>query len=60
MDIMDVLMKELEGLPKDRLVAVLTYVRLLKIRTQPLVSHQGYADAGHDPYEYAEVERRLR
>ncbi len=60
MDIMDALVKELEGLPKDRLVAVLTYVRLLKIRTQPLVSRESYAVAANDPHEYAEVERRTR
>jgi hypothetical protein len=60
MDIMDVLLKELEGLPKDRLVAVLTYVRLLKIRTQPLVSHEGYENAAKDQHQYSEVERRTR
>ena len=60
MDIMDVLMKELEDLPKDRLVAVLTYVRLLKIRTQPLVSREVFEDARNGQYEYAEVERRTR
>jgi len=60
MDIMDVLLKELEDLPKDRLVAVLTYVRLLKIRTQPLVSREGSEDEQNSQYQYAEVDRRTR
>jgi len=59
MDIMDVLLKELEGLPKDRLVAVLTYVRLLKIKTQPL-GGRGYSEAAAEAQQYAEVERRVR
>ena len=58
MDIMDELLKELESLPKDRQVAVLTYVRLLKIRTQPLVSREVFEDARIGQYEYAEAERR--
>ena len=60
MDIMDELLKELESLPKDRQVAVLTYVRLLKIRTQPLISREHYGDAAFDPHAYAEFERRTR
>ena len=60
MDVMDELLKELESLPKDRLVAVLTYVRLLKIRTQPLVSREHYEDAALDPRADAEFERRTR
>ena len=60
MDVMDELLKELESLPKDRLVAVLTYVRLLKIRTQPLVGHEDYAHAANDAHDYAEVDRRTR
>jgi len=60
MDIMDVLLKELEGLPKDRLIAVLTYVRLLKIKTQPLGSREGYVDTADDPEQYVEVDRRSR
>ncbi len=60
MDVMDMLLKELESLPKDRLVAVLTYVRLLKIRTQPLVNREVNEDARNGPYEYAEMDRRTR
>jgi hypothetical protein len=60
MDVMDMLLKELESLPKDRLVAVLTYVRLLKIRTQPLPSREQYDDTAHEPQQYAEVGRRTR
>ena len=60
MDIMDALVKELEDLPKDRLLAVLTYVRLLKIRTQPLVSRDVYEVERNGKYQYAEVDRRTR
>ena len=60
MDIMDELLKELENLPKDRLVAVLTYVRLLKIRTQPSVSREGYENTAGYLHQYAEVDRRTR
>ena len=60
MDVMAELLKELESLPKDRQVAVLTYVRLLKIRTQPLVSREGLEDARNGEHEYAEVDRRTR
>ena len=58
MDIMDELLKELESLPKDRLVAVLTYVRLLKLRTQPVPSRELFEAAANDQNQYAEVERR--
>ena len=60
MDVMDELLKELESLPKDRLVAVLTYVRLLKIRTQPLASHELFEVAANDQNQYVEVDRRTR
>ena len=60
MAVMDELLKELESLPKDRQLAVLTYVRLLKIRTQPLVSREYYGNAALDLHAYAEVERRTR
>ena len=59
MDIMDTLLKELESLPQDCQLTVLTYIRLLKLGMAPQVGdHEACDDAVERLHQYAEVDRR--